>query len=598
MVLGNALLVGVGGMGKQSLTKLSSHVNGYRCFQIELARNYDHSSFFEDLRKIYFQSGAVNENSVFLFTDTQIVEEEFLEDINNILNSGEVPNLFESDEYEKVINTCRPDAKKSGYDEGNRDGIYEFFINRVRQNLHLSLCMSPVGDAFRRRCRMFPSLVNCCTIDWFMEWPEEALLSVAEDTLAKIGEKSLVEKLAQICVTIHKSVEQMTTRFYEEVRRYYYTTPSSYLDLLKLYHIMLKTKADDIKGKKSRISNGLNKIFETNELIDTMKDVLTELKPQLAQKTKDIGELMVYLSKEKIAADKVRTVVKADEAIALDKAAATKELADEAQSDLESAMPALREAETALDALNKKDIDELKVFKTPPSNVEFVMNAVCLLLGKKTNWANAKMVLGEQNFIGMLKDYPKEKISNQLLQKLQSYVNDPKFKPDIIAHTSKVCKSICIWVLAIDKFAKAYRIVQPKMVKQQAAEAELKQVMDDLQAKQKKLADVEAQLAELEDMFNKSVDEKKELEDNMALTAVRLVRAGKLTLALADEQIRWEYEVKRFDGLLDNMIGDVLLAAACVAYLGAFTSNYREELVTLWLKKVSIFDVIMYFFYE
>lgn len=184
---GNALLVGVGGMGKQSLTRLSAHVNGYRCFQIELARNYDHSSFFEDLRKVYFMAGANNENTVFLFTDTQIVEEEFLEDINNVLNSGDVPNLFEADEYENVMTACRPDAKKAGVAESNRDGIYEFFINRVRQNLHLSLCMSPVGDAFRRRCRMFPSLVNCCTIDWFMEWPEEALLSVAEDSLRTIG---------------------------------------------------------------------------------------------------------------------------------------------------------------------------------------------------------------------------------------------------------------------------------------------------------------------------------------------------------------------------------------------------------------------------
>ena len=49
-----------------------------------------------------------------------------------------------------------------------------------RKNLHIVLCMSPVGSAFRSRCRMFPSLVNCCTIDWFTEWPEEALLSVSQ----------------------------------------------------------------------------------------------------------------------------------------------------------------------------------------------------------------------------------------------------------------------------------------------------------------------------------------------------------------------------------------------------------------------------------
>lgn len=123
----------------------------------------------------------------------QIVVEEFLEDINNILNSGEVPNLFEPDEYEQLIIGCRPAAKELGIAEGNRDAIYDFCINRVRNNLHIVLCMSPVGSAFRTRCRMFPSLVNCCTIDWFTEWPREALLSVSTSFFENVdlGEDSL-----------------------------------------------------------------------------------------------------------------------------------------------------------------------------------------------------------------------------------------------------------------------------------------------------------------------------------------------------------------------------------------------------------------------
>lgn len=116
-----------------------------------------------------FNAGAKNEDTVFLFTDTQIVKEDFLEDINNMLNSGiiivcfevfiyihrlriclgEVPNLFESDEYEKVIIAVREAAKTAGVDTNNRDGIFDFFINRVRSTLHLVICMSPVGDAFR-----------------------------------------------------------------------------------------------------------------------------------------------------------------------------------------------------------------------------------------------------------------------------------------------------------------------------------------------------------------------------------------------------------------------------------------------------------------
>ena len=109
-----------------------------------------------------------------------------MEDINNILNSGEVPNLFEADEYERVIIGCRPGAKEAGIAEGNRDEIFNFFINRVRNNLHIVLAMSPVGSAFRTRCRMFPSLVNCCTIDWFIEWPREALLSVSQSAFEQV----------------------------------------------------------------------------------------------------------------------------------------------------------------------------------------------------------------------------------------------------------------------------------------------------------------------------------------------------------------------------------------------------------------------------
>ncbi|KAK6972375.1 Dynein heavy chain 6 axonemal, partial [Biomphalaria glabrata] len=60
-----------------------------------------------------------------------IVVEEFLEDINNMLNSGEVPHLFEPDEYERLIIGCRPGAKEAGIPEGNRDAIYDYCIHCV-----------------------------------------------------------------------------------------------------------------------------------------------------------------------------------------------------------------------------------------------------------------------------------------------------------------------------------------------------------------------------------------------------------------------------------------------------------------------------------
>ena len=60
------------------------------------------------------------------------------------------------------------------------------FIDRVKDQLHIVLAMSPIGEALRTRLRKFPSLVNCCTIDWFQSWPDDALASVATKFLEDV----------------------------------------------------------------------------------------------------------------------------------------------------------------------------------------------------------------------------------------------------------------------------------------------------------------------------------------------------------------------------------------------------------------------------
>lgn len=123
-------------------------------------------------------AGSAGEPVTFLLADTQIVNEGFVEDVNNLLNSGEVPGLHTADEKDRVMATIRDYVLALGLPL-TKEQLYTSFINRSRENLHVVLCMSPIGDAFRGRCRQFPSLINCCTIDWFNEWPEEALLSVS-----------------------------------------------------------------------------------------------------------------------------------------------------------------------------------------------------------------------------------------------------------------------------------------------------------------------------------------------------------------------------------------------------------------------------------
>ena len=119
-----------------------------------------------------------NQPTQFLFSDTQIVYESFLEDINNLLNSGEIPNLFLPEEKVQINDELVEAAKAAGKPQ-TREAIYAYFVELCRANLHIVLAFSPVGDSFRDRCRQFPSIINCATIDWYNAWPEEALYSVA-----------------------------------------------------------------------------------------------------------------------------------------------------------------------------------------------------------------------------------------------------------------------------------------------------------------------------------------------------------------------------------------------------------------------------------
>jgi len=118
--------------------------------------------------------------------------------------------------------------------------LFAYFIERCKINLHIVLCFSPIGDSFRGRIRNFPSLVNCTTIDWFSEWPPDALESVAKKFL---GEVQMDEKIRLSCSAMvqlfHSTTITGRDKFEKEEKRIYYVTPTSYLELITTFKTLL-----------------------------------------------------------------------------------------------------------------------------------------------------------------------------------------------------------------------------------------------------------------------------------------------------------------------------------------------------------------------
>jgi len=182
---GNIMLIGVGGSGKQSLSRMSSYMYDIDFKQIEIVKGYGEKNFKDFLKDRMFECGIDGKKVVFAMTDGMILQESFLEDINNILNTGEVPNLMLPEDKDRIQNDVREIVVQMKL-EPSSEIIKQVFVQRVRENFHICLCMSPVGDDLRVRCRQFPSLVNCCTLDWFTRWNDDALLFVSREFLKEL----------------------------------------------------------------------------------------------------------------------------------------------------------------------------------------------------------------------------------------------------------------------------------------------------------------------------------------------------------------------------------------------------------------------------
>jgi len=594
---GHACLVGVGGSGRQSLTRLAAFISEMEVFSIEVTGSYHQKEFHEDLQNVMLLSGEKRKDTVFLLNDTQLVEESFLEDINTLLGSGEVPNLFDEEGMQQIYDSLKKDALEAGCND-IRTEIYKYFVDQSRKHLHVVICMSPVGESFRSRIRMYPALVNCTTLDWFSEWPHDALQEVALHFIKDLslegeeGNPELKKNIAVIFDTIHSSVNEESERMQRELKRTNYVTPTNYLELVTGYKSLLQEKRVQIGDMKSKLEKGLSTLEKAREDVSKMSIDLEKQKKEAAASKQECESLMLNILSQKSTADDKKQQVELDRSNIQIKKAKADKIREEAQANLDEALPALEAAEDALKNLDSKDISEIRAYAKPPRAVEETLCAVMVVLKRKASFEEAKKVISSpKQFIDSLLNYRKDQMSPKLLQKIGKITSKPDFTPDRVGQVSNAAKGLCLWVIALETYGHVYREVKPKKDRLEEAERVLA-------TNQKKLEQAEAQLQELEETldrlsqkYKEKVDENEKLRKLKESTEAKLHRAEQLVGGLEGERVRWGESIEQYKKQLHNLTGDVLVAAAFLSYGGPFDSEYRARLSQSWCAQLKKFKI-------
>ncbi len=599
---GHALLVGYGGSGRQSIARLASFTAAYKWFGIQLTKNYGEKEFKEDLKALY--KLLVKTEYTFFFTDSHVADESFLEFINNILTIGIVPAMFTEDEKDTYTNPIKEEASKMGAD--TKDAVWNYFINKCRDNLHIVLSMSPAGDTLRIRCRNFPGLLSNTTIDWFFPWPEEALKSVAtsgikDEQLPSDQKEPIIKHL----VHTHMSAQKYCEEFEAQYKRHTTVTPKAFLDYIATYKKLMKEMKHKMDQNINRFEGGLVTLVKANDdikilnvelekhnkIVTAEREKCNEILREINDKTKTVDQ------QKKDAVEKRKKLSVESKEIAIKKADADQMLA--------KAKPALEAAAAQLDTLTNEHMGYIKAMQKPKIIIIQVLYLAHILLNPHAtyDWTEVKSkMLSNANLLKDFKEKTSEKgrdtftdpqmkkIKSELKKFIESTPGCKDFSDFlvIVGQTFDPLRTVLDFVDKVVTYYDTAKAVKPLRIEVEKRTTQLNILQADLKDTEANIEKLEKLLEELNQ--NRIIREK-ELAihtEKAAQMQRRLDSANRLINGLSSIQARWKKEAQDLKITINKLIGDCLLCASFLTYAGPFNQEYRMKMVyDDWYKSIS-----------
>ena len=582
---GHCMLLGNTGRGKESLTAFAAFLSNSKFNKVKISKSYRRDNFRDEIRSLLLETGIEGKSITFFLNENQLSNELFLDDINALLTTGELTNVFRVNDMQTIMESMGPIAlsQKKG---DSKEAKYSCFVERVKDNFHIVLSMNHPGESLRLRCRKYPVLITSTTIIYFDKWSEPSLQTIFKKL---VNEKTFPDEILFKSSTItlpqiHFSAIEMSTKYNEEENKKVQVVPKNYIDTIKSFNLLYKETKDDYNNCIDKLSKGLANYNATLKNIAELKESLTTLQPVIEEyKLKaDKAAALKEVEGKKLAEEELK--IESDKNVLYQQKTLIEVSRSEAKKELDYVRPLLDEAKSGLSNLTTRDIINLRSIPTPSKAIISVMQVIMMILENtkvKHDWAAAKaeLVQGEA-FIRKLKEIDIMKLAESTITIIRGITVN--FDMSDIGKTDKGCVYLANWCIAIQKCYDAYLKVLPQEEKLKKIEEEYKIKMQNVQKIEDSLEVQRQKVKVLEAEYKKLSEESRTLVDKREKAEYKLANAAKVVELLGEEAKKWDEKVKKMKEREKEFLGNMILSASSLSYIPPYTANYRLSLLNEW----------------
>lgn len=612
---GHLILIGVSGSGKTTLSRFVAWMNGLRVFQIKVHGKYSAEDFDEDLREVLRRCGCKGEKICFIMDESNVLDSGFLERMNTLLANAEVPGLFEGDDLAALMTACKEGAQRQGLLLDSQEELYKWFTQQIVKNLHVVFTMNPPEDGLSSKAATSPALFNRCVLNWFGDWSDQALFQVAHELTHSVDldrpnfqapdtipvayrglnlPPSHRETVVNSMVYIHYSLQHFNAKLLKQQGKVTFLTPRHFLDFVAQYVKLYNEKREDLEEQQRHLNVGLEKLRDTVDKVRDLRVSLAEKKAQLEQKDAEANEKLQRMVADQREAEQ-RKNTSLEIQVALEKQEA--EVASRRKivlQDLARAEPAVEEAKASVSNIKRQHLTEVRSMSSPPQGVRLALDSVCTLLGHKVaDWKNIQAVVRRDDFIASIINFNNEKQMTKALRiKMRNeFLANPEFTFERVNRASKACGPLVQWVEAQVSYAEILDRVGPLREEVNLLEEQALQTKAEAKAVENTINNLEASIATYKTEYAALISETQAIKSEMSRVQFKVDRSVKLLDSLSSERTRWEEGSKSFETQISTLVGDVLVAAAFLAYSGLYDQTFRKSMMEDWLHQLHLSGV-------